>query len=143
MPGKRTKTRKKIKLNKRLVCSISIVLLLIAVIFTIKIISKPVKVGKINKEGKAEYIERVVNVTKYPNKKIVEFKNDAISALRVINLLYFNNSMSFRTTINGFLFWIGNSLKIPRKLLITTRELTKRDKVFYKITSTVTFLHEV
>lgn len=59
-----------------MVCSISIVLLLIAVIFTIKIISKPVKVGKINKEGKAEYIERVVNVTKYPNKKNVEFKND-------------------------------------------------------------------
>ena len=76
MPGKRTKTRKKIKINKRLVCSISIVLLLIAVIFTIKIISKPIKVGKINKDGKAEYIERVVNVTKYPNKKIVEFKND-------------------------------------------------------------------
>ena len=39
-------------------------------------IFKPVNVGKINKEGKAEYIERVANVTKYPDKKIVEFKND-------------------------------------------------------------------
>ena len=75
MAGKRT--RKKIKLNKRLVCTIGILLLLlVAVIFTIIVISKPVKVGKINKEGKAEYIERVVNVTKYPDKKIVEFKND-------------------------------------------------------------------
>ena len=40
--------------------------------------SGPVNVGKINKEGKAEYIERVVNVTKYPNKKIVEFLEDII-----------------------------------------------------------------
>ena len=39
-------------------------------------IFKPINVGKINKEGKAEYIERVANVTKYPDKKIVEFKNN-------------------------------------------------------------------
>ena len=44
------------------------------IIFIIIIIFKPVNVGKINKEGKAEYIERVANVTKYPDKKIVEFK---------------------------------------------------------------------
>ena len=76
MAGKRTKTRKKIKLNKKLVCTIGVLLLIIAVIFAIIMIFKPVNVGKINKEGKAEYIERVANVTKYPDKKIVEFKND-------------------------------------------------------------------
>lgn len=76
MAGKRTKTRKKIKLNKKLVCTIGVLLLIIAVIFAIIMIFKPVNVGKINKEGKAEYIERVANVTKYPDKKIVEFKNN-------------------------------------------------------------------
>ena len=76
MAGKRTKTRKKIKRNKKLVCTIGVLLLIIAVISAIIMIFKPVNVGKINKEGKAEYIERVANVTKYPDKKIVEFKND-------------------------------------------------------------------
>ena len=76
MAGKRTKTRKKIKLNKKLVCTIGVLLLIMAVISAIIMIFKPVNVGKINKEGKAEYIERVANVTKYPDKKIVEFKND-------------------------------------------------------------------
>ena len=76
MAGKRTKTRKKIKLNKKLVCTIGVLLLIIAVIFAIIMIFKPVNVGKINKEGKAEYIERVANVTKYSDKKIVEFKNN-------------------------------------------------------------------
>ena len=71
MKGKRTKTKKKIKLNKRLISIIGVSLLLVAIIFTIIMISKPVNVGKINKEGKAEYIERVVNVTKYPDKKIL------------------------------------------------------------------------
>ena len=76
MKGKRTKTKKKIKLNKRLIFIIGVSLLLVAIIFTIIMISKPVNVGEINKEGKAEYVERVANVTKYPDKKIVEFKND-------------------------------------------------------------------
>ena len=76
MAEKRTKTRKKIKLNKKLVCIIGILLFIVAVIFVNIMIFKPVNVGKINKEGKAEYIEKVVNVSKYPNKKIVEFKNN-------------------------------------------------------------------
>ena len=63
MKGKRTKTKKKIKLNKRLIFIIGVSLLLVAIIFTIIMIFKPVNVGKINKEGKAEYIERVANVT--------------------------------------------------------------------------------
>ena len=63
MAGKRTKTRKKIKLNKKLVCTIGVLLLIIAVISAIIMIFKPVNVGKINKDGKAEYIERVANVT--------------------------------------------------------------------------------
>ena len=76
MAGKRTNTKKKIKLNPKLVCAIVVLLLIIAVIFVIIMLFKPVNVGKINKDGKAEYIERVVNVTKYPDKKIVEFKNN-------------------------------------------------------------------
>ena len=63
MAGKRTKIRKKIKPNKKLVCTIGVLLLIIAVISAIIMIFKPVNVGKINKEGKAEYIERVANVT--------------------------------------------------------------------------------
>ena len=63
MAGKRTKIRKKIKLNKKLVCTIGVLLLIMAVISAIIMIFKPVNVGKINKEGKAEYIERVANVT--------------------------------------------------------------------------------
>ena len=76
MTEKRTNTKKKTKLNKKLICTIGVLLLIIAVIFAIIMIFKPVNVGKINKDGKAEYIERVVNVTKYPDKKIIEFKND-------------------------------------------------------------------
>ena len=57
MAEKRTKTRKKIKLNKKLVCIIGILLFLVAVIFVNIMIFKPVNVGKINKEGKAEYID--------------------------------------------------------------------------------------
>ena len=76
MAEKRTKTKKRVKLNKKQLSTIGVLILIIAVIFIIIMIFKPVNVGKINKEGKAEYIERVVNVTKYPNKKIVEFKND-------------------------------------------------------------------
>lgn len=76
MAGKRANIKKKIKLNKKLVCTIGVLLLIIAVIFVIIMLFKPVNVGKINKDGKAEYIERVVNVTRYPDKKIVEFKNN-------------------------------------------------------------------
>ena len=74
MAGKRAKTKKRVKLNKKQLTTIGV--LILAVIFIIIMIFKPVNVGKINKEGKAEYIERVANVTKYPDKKIVEFKND-------------------------------------------------------------------
>ena len=76
MAGKRAKTKKRVKLNKKQLSTIGVLILIIAVIFIIIMIFKPVNVGKINKEGKAEYIERVANVTKYPDKKIVEFKNN-------------------------------------------------------------------
>ena len=78
MTGKRMgkRIKKKIKLNKKSICTIAVLLLVIAVIFVIIMIFKPINVGKINKDGKAEYIEKVVNVTKYPDKKIIEFKND-------------------------------------------------------------------
>lgn len=76
MAGKRAKTKKRVKLNKKQSSTIGVLILIIAVIFIIIMIFKPVNVGKINKESKAEYIERVANVTKYSDKKIVEFKND-------------------------------------------------------------------
>ena len=76
MAGKRAKTKKRVKLNKKQLSTIGVLILIIAVIFIIIMIFKPVNVGKINKEGKAEYIERVADVTKYPDKKIVKFKND-------------------------------------------------------------------
>lgn len=76
MTGKRAETKKRVKLNKKQLSTIGVLILIIAVIFIIITIFKPVNVGKINKEGKAEYIERVANVTKYPDKKIVEFKNN-------------------------------------------------------------------
>ena len=74
--GKRINNKKKIKLNKKSICTFAVLLLVIAVILIIIMIFKPINVGKINKDGKAEYIEKVVNVTKYPDKKIIEFKND-------------------------------------------------------------------
>ena len=102
MAGKRTKTRKEIKLNKKLVCTIGVLLLIIGVISAIIMIFKPVNVGKINKEGKAEYIERVANVTKYPDKKIVEFKNDyeLIDNGIITTEIYekFKNNQSFKRT---------------------------------------------
>lgn len=60
----------KLKLNKNTI----ILFLLIITIFIM--IFKPVYVGKINKDGKVEYIDRVVNVTKYSNKIVIEFKNN-------------------------------------------------------------------
>lgn len=74
--GKRINNKKKIKLNKKSICTFAVLLLVIAVILVIIMTFKPINVGKINKDGKAEYIEKVVNVTKYPDKKIIEFKND-------------------------------------------------------------------
>lgn len=71
-----TNKNKKLKLNKNSIFAVSILLLICIVIFAVIIINKPINVGRINKDHKAEYIEKVVNVTKSPNKKIIEFKND-------------------------------------------------------------------
>ena len=76
MTGKRTNNEKKIKLNRKLLRTICILLFVIAVIFAIIMVFKPVNVGKINKNGKAEYIERIANVTKNENNMIIEFKNN-------------------------------------------------------------------
>ena len=64
---KETNNKKKSKLNKK---SVFTIILLLIIIFVFIIILKPVNVGKINKDGKAEYIDRIVNVTKYSDKKI-------------------------------------------------------------------------
>ena len=78
MKGKRADNRYKKKIRKSKKTYRRIMLLFIfGVLILIGIIMlKPVNVGKINKEGKAEYIEQVVNVTKNSNGKIIEFKND-------------------------------------------------------------------
>lgn len=72
---KRTNRIQKNKTKKR---NILILLVLIVCVIAVAIIisTKSVNVGKINKNGKAEYIEQVANVTKYEDKKIIEFKNN-------------------------------------------------------------------
>ena len=76
MDRKKTNNKNKKNINKKLILVIGALLVLIAIILISVMTFKSVNVGKINKDGKAEYIERVVNVTKYSDKKIVEFKND-------------------------------------------------------------------
>ena len=72
------KRNKRIKKNKSKKRNILILFVLIVCIITVTIIisTKSVNVGKINKYGKAEYIERIANVTKYKDKTIIEFKNN-------------------------------------------------------------------
>ena len=72
---KRTNRIQKNKVKKR---NILILFFLIVCVIVVAIIiaTKSVNVGKINKDGKAEYIERIANVTKYENRTIIEFKND-------------------------------------------------------------------
>ncbi len=60
----------KLKFNKNTIILFIIIITIFIMIF------KPVYVGKINKDGKVEYIDRVVNVTKYSNKIVIEFKNN-------------------------------------------------------------------
>lgn len=63
----------KLKIQKKQIIIISSFLLLI-LIFLILLFSKNVNVGKI-KDGKAIYIDQVVNVTKYKDSIIIEFEN--------------------------------------------------------------------
>lgn len=78
MKGKRADNRykKKISKSKKTYKRIMLLFIFCVLIFIGIIMLKPVNVGKINKEGKAEYIKQVVNVTKNSNGKIIEFKND-------------------------------------------------------------------
>ncbi len=64
----------KLKLKKKQIVIISSILLLIIIILIIKLNIGP-NVGKI-KNGKAKYINRIVNVTKYEDSVIIEFKNN-------------------------------------------------------------------
>ena len=68
--------KRKLKIKKKQIIIISCVLLDILLVI-ILITTESVKVGKI-KNGKALYIDRIVNVTNYKdkNKVIIEFKND-------------------------------------------------------------------
>ena len=72
------KRASRIQKNKTKKKNILILLFLIACVIAVTIImsTKSVNVGKINKDGKAEYIDRIANVTKYNDKTMVEFKND-------------------------------------------------------------------
>lgn len=72
MGGKRTN---KVKLNKKMLLAILLLVIIVTAIVII-LTNKSVNVGKINKDGKAEYIERIVNITKYEDSKIIEFKNE-------------------------------------------------------------------
>lgn len=62
------------KIKKRYIIILVIVIILILGIIIINKFSLP-NVGKI-KKGKAHYIDRVVNVTKYDKKIIIEFENN-------------------------------------------------------------------
>ena len=75
MEDKKRTNKNKIKAKKRKII-ILFALIICLIVAIIILIPKSVNVGKINKDGKAEYIEQVANVTKYENKKIIEFKND-------------------------------------------------------------------
>ena len=72
---KRTSRTQKNKAKKRNIL-ILFVLIVFVIIFAIIIATKSVNVGKINKDGKAEYIDQVANVTKYEDKIIIEFNNN-------------------------------------------------------------------
>lgn len=66
--------RLKLKVNKKqIIIIISLVLLI--VLFICFMLNKLPNVGKI-KNGKAEYIDKIANVTKYKDKIIIEFEND-------------------------------------------------------------------
>ena len=75
---KKKKRTNRIQKNKTKKRNILILLALIVCVIAVAIIisTKSVNVGKINKNGKAEYIEQVANVTKYEDKTIIEFKNN-------------------------------------------------------------------
>ena len=68
--------KRKLKIKKKQIIIISCVLLVILLVI-ILITTSNVKVGKI-KNGKALYIDRIVNVTNYKekNKVIIEFENN-------------------------------------------------------------------
>lgn len=81
---------KKKKLKKIIILLIIACILIIDVILIINSFKKPY-VGKI-KNGKVEYIDRIVNVTVYPEKKktLIEFENnkDLIDNCIISNELY-------------------------------------------------------
>lgn len=64
----------KLKINKKQIIIISSILLLILIALIIGLNKSP-NVGKI-KNGKAKYIDRIENVTKYEDSIIIEFKNN-------------------------------------------------------------------
>lgn len=68
--------KRKLKIKKKQIIIISCVLLVILLV-VILITTSNVKVGKI-KNGKAQYIDRIVNVTNYKdkNKVVIEFENN-------------------------------------------------------------------
>ena len=73
---KRTNRIQKNKTKKRNILILFGCLIVCVIAVAIIVATRSVNVGKINKDGKAEYIEQVANVTKYEDKIIIEFKND-------------------------------------------------------------------
>lgn len=82
------------KLNKKLKV-ILLIVLFILILFIIYLVTNDVNVGKI-KNGKAQYNEKIANVTKYENKTIIEYNNnlDSIDNCIMTTQLYieFKNS---------------------------------------------------
>lgn len=68
------KKQSKLKLKKQQLIIISSILLVI-IVFAIIMITKTPNVGSI-KNGKANYIDRIVNVTKSEDNIVIEFKNN-------------------------------------------------------------------
>ena len=68
------KKKSKLKFNKKQIIIISSILLVI-IVFVIIMISKTPNVGSI-KNGKANYIDRIANVTKNKDNIVIEFKNN-------------------------------------------------------------------
>ncbi len=100
--------KRKLKIKKKQIIIISCVLLVILLVI-ILITTSNVKVGKI-KNGKAEYIDRIVNVTNYKdkNKVVIEFENnkELIDNCIITTELYEqfkNKDAKYNLTIKGYL----------------------------------------
>ena len=103
------KTKLKIKkLSKKQIIIISSILLIVILIIVLLLQNEPY-VGKI-KDGKVEYIDRVKNVTVYPekNKTLIEFENNE----ELIDNCIISNEIYDKFKNNDPLYNINKSLQL-------------------------------